>query len=320
MKRPSPANLLFFCLLLLFVLLGVFLPEFDRDLTMRLHHAADPGFTSFMGRTLFQGDLPGGGDLVIFGMLAMLAGYFLASFGAGPKCLQRWLPSFGFALFAGLASAVCLVHGIKWVVGRARPAEVVSKGVAYSDWFQLGPHYISEGAYRGSFPSGHTLAALLVMLGAYVLAGDRTQALKLRTAGWMIGLLGLAYAGGMSIARAMSLAHWLSDGMLGILLGWMVIHACYFWVLKVPQQNRHPDIRKQLPFLFELRFGILVVLATVGFTSALLGLRGFFLLGFHPLVLLIPFGTGIGLWAARRGVQLYRKLACLIETTGVCPD
>jgi len=318
-KRLSPANLLFFYLLLLFIILGVLFPAYDHDLTMRLRQLANPEFTGFMGRTLFQGDLPGGGDLVIFGMLLAVIGYLSGSFGRGPKLFRRWLPSLGFALFGAIVSALCLVHGIKWVVGRARPSVVVSKGLAYTDWYQLGPHYITEGIYRGSFPSGHTLAALLILLGAYVLAGDRSHSLRLRAIGWGIGVLALGYAGGMSVARAMSLAHWLSDGILGILLGWMVMHACYFWILKVPQQNRRPELRETLPLLFELRLGLLAILTTFGVTCFLLGLRGFFLLGVHPLLLLVPFGVGVGFWSGRKGLHLYRFFNNQLKADGTDP-
>jgi len=319
-KRFSSAQLIFCFLLLLFIILATALPAVDRDLTMRLNQAAVPAFTDFMGRTLFQGSLPGGGDLVIFSMVALVAGYFLASFGVGPKWLRRWLPSCGFALFAAIASAVCLVHGIKWFVGRARPSEVVAKGLAYTDWYQFGPHYINEGIYRGSFPSGHTLAAFLIMLGAYVLAGDRTFSRKVRFCGWIVGVLALAYAGGMSIARAMALSHWLSDGVLGILLSWMVMHACYYWILKVPQQNRRPELRAKLPFLFEFRLALFALLITFGMTCLLLGLRGLVLLGIHPLLGLIPFGLGVGYWAGCRGLQLYRVFSHQLKTISSAPQ
>ena len=316
MKRFTLANLLFSILVLLFIIFAAVLPGIDRTLTMRLNQHAIPVFTKFMGRTLFQGGLPGGGDLIIFSMLAVIVGYFLGSFAKGPIWLQRWLPSLGFALFGGITTAVCLVHGIKWFVGRARPSEVVSKGLAYSDWYHFGPHYINQGIYRGSFPSGHTLAAFLIMLGAYILAGDRSYSLKLRAGGWGIGLLALIYAGGMSVARAMSLSHWLSDGVLGILLGWMVMHACYYWVLRVPQQNRHPEIRAQLPKLFEFRLGLLALLCTFGLTCTLLGLRGIFVVGLHPLLLLLPIGLVVCFWSARKGLQLYRFFLRQLEASG----
>jgi membrane-associated phospholipid phosphatase len=303
-KRVSGSTLIFALLLLLFSVAAVALPWFDKSLTLRLHQAADPAFSAFMGRTLFQGGFPGGGDLVIFGMLIATTSYVLASLGAGPRWLQAWLPSFGYALFAALVSAVCFVHGLKWVIGRARPKEVVNQGLAYSDWFEIGPHYITEGVYHGSFPSGHTLAAMLIMLAAYVLAGDSSHSRTLRLSGWGVGVLALSYAGGMSVARSMSLSHWISDGVLGILLGWMLQHACYYWILKVPQQNRRPELRQALPCMFELRLGLLALGFTTGLTCALLGLRAL-TLGLHPLLLLVPFGACVCCWFARRGLRLY---------------
>jgi len=302
-------NPLFTVLVLLFGFLGVVLPRFDYALTLWLSRAANPAFTEFMGRSVFEGGLPGGGDLVIFCILAVLAFYLLASFGVGPKVLQNGLPSLGFAIFGAIVSAVCLVHGTKWVIGRARPKEVVYKDFAYSDWFELGSHYINEGAYHGSFPSGHTLSAFLIMLAAYALAGDSRHSRKMRVTGWCAGALALAYAGAMSVARAMSLSHWVSDCVLGMLLAWMLIHACYYWVLRVPEQNLQRRASQSLPerpMLFELRLGLLVLGFTAGVTCALLGLRAVFLLQLHPLVLLLPGGTLLSFWFGRAAASLYR--------------
>lgn len=311
-KRLSGSTLLFTTLLLLFLVIAVVIPPFDQALTMRLHRAADPAFTDFMGRTLFQGGLPGGSDLVIFGIVIAVTGYLLASFGRGPRRLQYWLPSFGYALFAAIVSAVCFVHGLKWVIGRARPKEVVNLGLPYSDWYRLGPHFITEGIYHGSFPSGHTLAALLIMLGAYVLAGDRAHSRGLRLWGFGVGVLALGYAVGMSIARAMSLAHWVSDGVLGLLAGWMLMHACYYWILKVPQQNGRPQLRHELPLLFELRLGGLALGFTAGMTCVLLGLRALTLPDHRVLWLLIPFGALLGYGFGRRGLRLYARFNHLL--------
>ena len=40
--------------------------------------------------------------------------------------------------------------------------EYISKGIFkdFSEWYEFGPHFITEGIYRGSFPSGHSAVIL----------------------------------------------------------------------------------------------------------------------------------------------------------------
>jgi len=302
-------NPLFTTLMLLFGLFGAVLPMFDYELTLWFSQHQNQAFSRFMGRSFFESGLPGGADLVIFGMLAALICYLLASFAVGPKTLHNWLPSLGFAVFGAIVSAVCLVHGTKWIIGRARPKEVVYKQLAYSDWFETGVHFINEGHYSGSFPSGHTLAAFLLMLAAYALAGDPQHSRRLKLSGWCVGALAVAYAGAMSVARAMSLSHWVSDCLLGMLLAWMLMHLCYYWVLRVPEQNRLRRAGQEpgSPRLFELRLGLLVLGCTAGVTLALLGLRAVFLLQIHSLVLLLPVGTLMAVFFIRSASSLYNS-------------
>jgi membrane-associated phospholipid phosphatase len=311
-------NRLFTTLVLLFGVLGAVLPSIDYELTLWFSRHRNPAFSEFMGRSFFESGVPGGADLVIFAMLAALVAYLLASFEKGPTALRNWLPSFGFAVFGAIVSAVCLVHGTKWIIGRARPKEVVYQQLAYSDWFAGGAHFINEGIYRGSFPSGHTLAAFLLMLAAYGLAGDPRHSRGLKLAGWGVGTLALTYAGAMSVARAMSLSHWVSDCVLGMLLAWLLMHACYYWVLRVPEQNRlrRAGQESRSPRLFELRLGLLVLGCTAGVTLALLGLRAVFVLQLHPLVLLLPVGTLLAVFFIRATISLYQAFQQRVLHTG----
>jgi len=111
------------------------------------------------------------------------------------------------------------------------------------------------------------------------------------------------------VARAMSLNHWVSDCLLGMLLAWMLMHLCYYWVLRVPEQNRLRRAGQQArsPRLFELRLGLLVLGCTAGVTLALLGLRAVFVLQLHPLVLLLPVGTLLAVFFIRSTISLYQS-------------
>ncbi len=279
----------------------------DYDTTIYLKQNAWPVFEDFYSRTLFEGDLPGTGDISIIGMLVCLGLYL---FSARKERLARWRAELGFGIFAGLISALCFVHTVKWVVGRARPKEVFKQQLAYSDWFITGPHFISEGIYRGSFPSGHTLAALLPLLLGYMLAGNRENSPKVRIVGVIVGILSLLNAGGMALARPMSLNHWISDGLLGMLIGWLLIHLCYFWVLKVPQQRQLLGAGKRsegLPNYWELKLGLLSVAVSVCVICALFGLRALFLEVSLVWALLLPLGIVAGFFAVKGWWRLYRR-------------
>ncbi len=299
--------LLLALILILFCTAAVTIHHVDYDVTLYLKQNTWPQFEDFYSRTLFEGDLPGAGDVSIIGMLICLVLYL---FSATKEQLARWRAELGFGIFAGLISALCFVHTVKWVVGRARPKEVLKSHLAYSDWFTTGPHFISEGIYRGSFPSGHTLAALLPLLLAYMLAGNRENSLKIRIAGVIVGILALLNAGGMALARPMSLNHWISDGLLGMLIGWLLIHICYFWVLKVPQQRRLLRSGKQgeiPPKYWELKLGLLSVAVSACIIFALFGLRALFLDVSLAWALLLPVGIIAGIFVVRHWWRLYRR-------------
>ena len=131
-----------------------------------IEHRWDPAVT-FLRRTVFEGSALGASDLPIFGLLILIGMYVWASSRrASPMgvLLRPWL---GFGMVATLAAGLGAVHTVKWIVGRARPYEVVAgEHLPFTPWYWPGPHFITEGVYRGSFPSGHTAVALLCLFRA----------------------------------------------------------------------------------------------------------------------------------------------------------
>jgi len=291
---------LFLLILLLLLTAALLITPHDRDWTLFLRAHRLAGFTNFFSRTLFQGDLPGAGDISVFGLLLVLIAYLRVHGRSFTATLQAWRIDLGFILISAVVSAVEFVHVTKWVVGRARPSEVISKGLAYTDWFQFGPHFISQGAYRGSFPSGHTAAAVALIAVAYALAGDPARPPLRRCIGWLVGLLAVVNAGAMAVARAMASSHWLSDAVLSLLLTWLLIHLLYYRVLWVPQRQarlRRSGAAEALPRWWELRFVGWSLAAAVGLMCLLLGGRAP-LAGAPAYLLLAPVGLLLLGWAA----------------------
>lgn len=99
---------------------------------------------------------------------------------------------------ASLASTV-IVHLLKWVLGRERPAEIMLS------------------IESGSFPSGHVAnAATLATLLAIIVWR------------WWVVAAGAVYVALMALSRTYLGAHWLSDTVGGLLLGAGV--ALVLWV------------------------------------------------------------------------------------------
>jgi len=283
----------------------------DYQLTLAVSQHSWPLFKNFYSRTLFEGDLPGAGDFSVIGMLICLIAYI---FSHHKDWLKPYRSALGFAIFSALISAVCFVQTTKWVVGRARPKEVIKHHLAFSDWFAIGPHFISEGNYRGSFPSGHTVTALLPLILAYILAGNRRHSSTVRLAGFLIGAAALVNASLMALARAMALSHWLSDGLLGMLMAWGIIHICYFWILRLPEQDQLGQIGKAsyIPCNYwEFFLGLWTLGLAVGVMCFFLGIRAV-IRGESPrFALLLPTGLALGSFCIRHWLVLYRRSAPL---------
>jgi membrane-associated phospholipid phosphatase len=235
-------------------------------------------FSNFIGRTIFEGNLPGASDFVVISQVAIVVLFVLA--WTRPHTfhwLQAWRPRLGFMTFYVLVSGVFFVHSTKWIWGRFRPNAVLSKGHPYSGWFELGPQFIGDGIFRGSFPSGHVAAAFSLMSLAYVLAGTG-QTRRQRFLGWWLGALVIFYSLAMAVGRAMTGSHWLSDCVASIAVGWMLLHLIYHWGLRVPEQCRYADRNgtpAPRPAWWEWHLSVNAFWASLGFWGCGIGLRAF---------------------------------------------
>ncbi|MBF0238255.1 MAG: phosphatase PAP2 family protein [SAR324 cluster bacterium] len=304
-QLSSRSGLLLLLLTSVFVMLAII--PLDYSWTRFLYEHRWPEYMEFMRRTLFEGSGFGGSDPGIIFQLGALAAYLLAwKKTVAPSKLYKIRPYLGFIVTAGLC-LLELVHSLKWIVGRARP-HLVYKGLfPFTNWYESGPHFITDGIFFGSFPSGHTAAVFTLMTLSYV--GFNIAGKKWRTAAIFMGILTLIYSIAMTIGRSMSAHHWLSDGLGIIMMGWVLMHVLYFHILKVPQQIyyyethlKHPP----LPLFWELRLAWFLFCVALGTIMMNWGLRSLFLQDWPWLFLLTLPGTVLIYVYYRKLTDLYR--------------
>ncbi len=291
----------------------------DYDLTLFLYQNRKVDLVQFMSRSLFEGEKFGAGDPVIIFLLLSVIGYYLTirfpqklgNFGA-------FRPHFGYIVTTGLFSAIMMVHSIKWTLGRTRPFLVLQEGLPYNAWYETGFHFVTQGVYRGSFPSGHTAQACLLIAICYILAGDRAHTRLTRWAGVLLSLIVLAYAVAMGAYRCMFLSHWTTDvaGAIGFTI--LSAHLIYFHLLDVPSQSAYfkkAGTFPPMPAGFELHVSFNLFGAMLGIMGSAIGLRGL-IRGDGPLFILILLA---GLTAAgfmiRRLILGRKQLTTALNTT-----
>ncbi len=290
----------------------------DYPLTKWLAGNGWPAFAEFMGRSLFEGELPGGGDLVIFFIIGVFCFYAVSLRATAPDRVAAWRPALGFMVVGLVLTAFAYVHTLKWLVARARPHLVFDGHYAFSAWYEIGPHFITEGIYRGSFTSGHTAQAFVMMVLAYALAGSPTAGRGLKTAGWGVGALVVVYTLGMGLARCMSVSHWVTDVVGAMVISWVTLHVLYFDIMKVPQQQRHRTALARTGGLrtgWELLLVFYLVALFLGILVSGIGLRALWVAQSRWLAILLVPGILTAVWGFRRSVaccrNLYRGLAAI---------
>ncbi|MDA8138408.1 MAG: phosphatase PAP2 family protein [Desulfobacteraceae bacterium] len=282
----------------------------DMQVTAALIRWSQPDFNTIMGRTLFEGHLPGANDFSAIIWIAALVIYIGGSLKRNQtNRLARFRPQAGFVLASALIIALSMVHGLKYFVGRARPSLVLDEAWPYSLWFVFGPHTIAQGPFNASFPSGHTAQAFTLMSIAYLLAGNPLASKTQKRLGWLWGGLALLFTMAMGIARCASQNHWLTDVMGSICLGWLLMHWIYFGLLRVPDQHRHwaeHNRPPQLPWGWELMLCLDIFLIIAGAIMIAGSLRGVLGTGTLWHAWLIPSGAAL-IWVGARLFRLNRR-------------
>ncbi len=299
----------------------------DYTWTVYLSEHRHEGFKNFMANSIFELEPIGGSDFPVLLLIAVLGLYLLSylpslrsptarkAFGIPIRLLERypnfinrlirWRPYLGFMLIASICILVYTIHPIKWLVGRPRPRVVFGGEHPFSAWYLMGSHFISEGKYSGSFPSGHTASAFAFMVLAYVLAGT-PQPRKWKILGYGVGFFAILLAILMAISRSMANAHWVTDCTFTIFFNWAIIHCIFHWGYPL---NRLLVLQKSqkltLPNYYELKLSGVLLLGVIGILFLGLGIRAVLrqeILLFASLA--IPIGAFLGWWFLRKSYRM----------------
>ena len=262
----------------------------------------DTWFVVVMANSIFEGESPGAGDVALLYLACAVVLYILSWRTGSPSWIRRLRPRLGYIVTTGLMTGLYTVHSLKWILGRARPRSVYKGHFDFSHWYEMGPQFVADGPFRGSFPSGHTACAFMFMALAYALAGSRGRPAT-RLAGFALGVISLSYAAAMGLARMMASAHWLTDVVGVIALNWFLMHAIYYWGLRIPDQETYvqrtgtpPPVR----FLLEVRICWHMFLVCLGIMGVCIGIRALLMRNAPWLIVLSPVGVILLVAGSRR--------------------
>ena len=281
----------------------------DMDWTVAIGQSQWPRIQEIMGRSIFEGEGLGANDLVILFLLGTAFVYYRGCRDPNSKKWALWRPQSGFVLVSALVTAVYFVHAFKWVMGRARPGLVIEKGAAFSHWFTFGPHFVTDGIFYGSFPSGHTAQMFVLMTLAIALAGDPLWSKRVRLAGISWAVVSVMVSLAMGLTRCMTLSHWLTDILASVLIGWTSMHLLYFNILRVPDQRRFMASHGALPDVpdaWEIIFCIHLFVGILGGALTITGTRSILIHKGPWLAMLIPVGIACMWFAWKQASALLR--------------
>lgn len=182
------------------------------DMTAPSESVRRSWFTKWMGQSVFNGQFIGVSDIPIFLGIGCLAVYLY-------KLLRRiYDPARFYAVYilvTNLTFGVLIVHGLKFVIGRARPYLVAKDASLYSTALEFGAFWPGEHLYSGSFPSGHTAAMMSLLPFAFMVmfGWGKVNSLFGRLALNFSVLIG---ASAMAVARYFSGDHYLTDCVFSV--------------------------------------------------------------------------------------------------------
>ncbi len=308
-RSSFPRGVWFLIILIPTVMIPLGFVDFEWTLVVYRHR--NELFGELMKRTFFNGWKFGFSDPAIVFLILNAICYFLYSPKRKNNFFHRYRPYFGFIFFTSLVTGLGLVHSFKWVIGRARPNLVLKDGLPFSQWFEFGPQFVSDGVFYGSFPSGHTATVFLLVTLSYILISDPRGSKLHNAIGWIWGGIVFICSVLMSLGRAMTLDHWLTDCAGIILMAWLSIQLIFFHILKIPNQVSYIKANGRyapLPLFWELMLLWRLFLITIGVMSVIIGVRAVILQKAPWLVLIVIPGSFLVYRFTRSLRQVYGKL------------
>lgn len=254
--------------------------------------------------SIFEGDALGAGDLIIFVIIACFIIYLLCCWSerkqlmmgsewrSWHKKVKRTRIQLGFFLINTLCIALLSVQSIKFLMARPRPKQVLFyQDYPFYHWFEVGPQFIADGMYRGSFPSGHTSLTLVMLGGAYCLIFCG-RSLVSKWIGYFLYSLTMLLASLMAMHRVMTGSHWITDVIFTVMLGLGITHVLFFGVMRIQEQLyeiEHHGVNYSKPFS-ELLIGLYFFLFCLGTVSMSIGIRSVLIPHTPILFALVPIG------------------------------
>ena len=231
----------------------VLVAPYDIALTAWLYEHKVQWFVDLMSESVFELEMFGGGDLIVFYSVISLLLYLgssLIDYDCGSRRLllgmqtrltaraglSDWLRRNRLRLEFLVVSTFCcstlMVKLLKWTMARPRPKKYFWGTRPFYEWWEVGPYFLDEGTYRASFPSGHTASAITLMGLAYVLMFS-FQDRRYKRWGVLLLACTVILTLTMAVARVMTRAHWPTDVTFSIFGGWALIHLLFFYGLRV---------------------------------------------------------------------------------------
>ena len=318
----------FFGILYLGAIAMFFATIWDQQISAWLRNHNSMLLEHLMAPSIFEGEPLGAGDLIIFALITCLTLYLIASFYEKKQLrsymeidvkwrrlyppffnttakMRRLRPQLGYILVNALCTALLFVHTIKWLMARPRPGQVLREQFPFSPWYEVGPQFITDGIYRGSFPSGHTALATVTLGIAYCLiycSGGRLT----RYTGHFLFLWTAVVSGLMGAHRVMTGAHWLTDVVFTLFGCWLLTHWIFHWGLRVPtrvgaaQQRRTTQSK---PFS-ELLLCVYLFLFSLGIVCISFSVRSVLIPDTPLLFILFPIGLCMSWLSMRAALQM----------------
>lgn len=217
-------------ILLITVLLLAIISPFDKAWTFWLAQHSIEGFTELFNRSIFEGDRAGVSDL---GICVYIGAVLLLLFTFNKSQSVKYQKAYfiaGFLCYYGLFLGIGFVHPLKIIWGRKRPESLSGLNDGdFTQWYQGGITSFEKVNFAGSLPSGHT-ATCLMLLGLVYCLYFLKPSPNLRKKVLIGGAFSFLVCVGMGISRSMALKHWISDWVLSIGIGWLLLHFLFFHI------------------------------------------------------------------------------------------
>ena len=197
-----------------------------------LTDASVDNFGNFMDRSIAEGDEGlGGQDITYLVLIPFVLIYLLSLLPQFRQKFEKPRIYAGFIIMSAIVLAI-VNRGFKGFFCRARPGKAMEDPSNYTPMWTFGTLSFDDGLSSGSFTSGHTTTAvILVALGFILIKTHKT---------WLITLTftaTIAWTAIMGAGRVVHGAHYPGDTLWALLVGIALIAWVYFFVLKIPEQE-----------------------------------------------------------------------------------